>query len=355
MNLTVHKRKAFVYLLFLAASIVFASFFGGPVAYGLLYGMIFLLPLSILYTVLNYSFLRVYQEIEVHKQVRGETHKYRLMVENAGIFPIYKMKVFTFQDRCKMYDVTEGREISLGVHEKQEITSNITCNYAGAYNVGIRTISLSDPFEMYTVDIDIPYTFRAVVKPQITDVARQAIEIENLLNSTGLKSETQLEEIPGCDVRPYEKGDSVKSINWKVSARLGDLMVRIPDKMEKQTVTILLLPDEKEDEKYTLEGLKRRDFFLEFIVSAAWEFGMQQVPVRFIYPSGKVAEYTVNSRKSFTEFYSIIADGIFYNSPKVLEDLKQQVRYQGNDAYEKNTWIIVRENPKENEGFCTVC
>ena len=125
--------------------------------------------------------------------------------------------------------------------------------------------------------------------------------------------------------------------------------------MEKQTVTVLLLPDEEEEAKYTLEGLKRRDFFLEFIVSAAWEFGMQQVPVRFIYPSGKVAEYTVNSRKSFTEFYSIIADGIFYNSPRVLADLKQQVRYQGNDAYEKNTWIIVRENPKENEGFCTVC
>ena len=354
MTLTVHKKELIIYLIFLAASIVFASFFGGPVAYGFLYGMLLLIPLSILYTVSNYLFLRVYQEIEVHKLVRGETHQYRLMIENAGLLPIYKMGIYTLKDRCRLYDLQDGMEITLGVHEKQEIKSGITCNFAGAYNVGVQTVSLSDPFGMYTVVLDIPYSFRAVVKPQITDVANQAIEIENLFNSTGLKSESQLEEIPGSEFRAYEKGDSLHSINWKVSAKLNELVVRVPDRMEKQTVTMLLLADEDEESKYTLEAIKRRDFFLEFIVSAAWHFGQQQVPVKFIYPSGKVAEFTVNSRRSFTEFYSIVADGIFYKSDSVARALKKVID-QGNGVYEKNTWIIVRENPKETEEFCTIC
>ena len=358
MTLTVHKKSLIIYFIFLIAATVFASFFGGPVAYGLLYGTLLLLPLSIFYTASNYWFLRVYQEIEVYKLVRGETHQYRLIIENAGLLPIYKMGIYTLSDRCRLYQVKDGMEINLGVHEKYEIKSGIICNFAGAYNVGVQTVSLSDPFGIYTVVLDIPYSFRAIVKPPITDMANKSIEIENLFNSTGLKSESQLEEIPGSDIRPYEKGDSLHAINWKVSAKLNELVVRVPERMEKQAVTMLLLADESIEDtegKYTLEATRRRDFFLEFIVSAAWHFGQQQVPVRFIYPSGEVAEFTVNSRKSFTEFYSIVADGIFYNSKKVEQDLRQQIINQEKGVYEKNTWIIVRENPKDTERFCTIC
>ena len=37
------------------------------------------------------------------------------------------------------------------------------------------------------------------------------------------------------------------------------------------------------------------DFFLEFIISAAWHFGKQSVPVRFIYPSGQIKESIVSN------------------------------------------------------------
>ena len=59
MTLTVHKKELIIYIIFLAASVVFASFFGGPVAYAFLYGMLLLIPVSIIYTVSNYWFLRV--------------------------------------------------------------------------------------------------------------------------------------------------------------------------------------------------------------------------------------------------------------------------------------------------------
>ncbi len=355
MKVEAHKRGIILYLIILGASIAFASFYGGPVSYCLLYALLILVPLSILYTVYNYWSLRIYQEIEVHKVVRGEAHQYRVTIENAGLVPIYSMGIYLHKDRCELKDIVDGQIISLGVHQKEELKSGITCNYAGAYNVGIEKITLFDPFRLYEVEIEIPYTFRAIVKPQITDVATKAIEIENIFNSAGLKSENLLEEIPGSDIRSFRQGDSLRSINWKVSARLNELVVRVPDKMEKQTVTMLLLADQDEVGKYSLEAIKRRDFFLEFIVSAAWYFGEQQVPVRFIYPSGKVAEFVVNSHKSFMEFYNIVADSIFYNSGRVFDELTSQIKNQGNSGYEKDTWIVVRENPKEEEEFCTIC
>ena len=84
MNLHIHPKGAAIYFICLAASVVFASFYGGPVSFAWLYACLLLLPLSALYILLNYHFLRFYQEIEVHRIVRGEDHRYLAKIENAG-------------------------------------------------------------------------------------------------------------------------------------------------------------------------------------------------------------------------------------------------------------------------------
>ncbi|MBR5635808.1 MAG: DUF58 domain-containing protein [Pseudobutyrivibrio sp.] len=339
----------------LALSIAFASNYGGPVSYVWLYGMLLIIPLSIFYTILNYKFLNIFQEIEVYKVTCGEDHRFRVLFENAGIFPIHRMGIYTLGDRCNLYEIQDGQEISLDIHEKNELHSGITCKYAGAYNIGVENVSLSDPFFMYTVKLKVPYSFRAIVRPQITDVAAKVLDIENLINNTGLKSNRLIEDTPGSDMRAYQKGDSLNAINWKVSAKHNELMVRLPDKMEKRTVTILLeaakIPDNKED----IEYLKKRDIFLEFVVSAAWHFGEQGVPVRLIYPSGDVKESTVDSRESFMDFYSIVADGIFYGSAKTYDEIQRLSADRRNNVYDNETWIIIREDAKEGESNCIIC
>ena len=186
-------------------------------------------------------------------------------------------------------------------------------------------------------------------------MAAKVLDIENLINNTGLKSNRLIEDTPGSDMRAYQKGDSLNAINWKVSAKHNELMVRLPDKMEKRTVTILLeaakIPDNKED----IEYLKKRDIFLEFVVSAAWHFGEQGVPVRLIYPSGDVKESTVDSRESFMDFYSIVADGIFYGSAKTYDEIQRLSADRRNNVYDNETWIIIREDAKEGESNCIIC
>ncbi|SDH87256.1 Protein of unknown function DUF58 [Pseudobutyrivibrio sp. 49] len=355
MKVKIHKRGIISYLIGLVLSIIFASYYGGPVSFAWLYGMLLIIPVSILYTILNYKFLNIFQEIEVYKVTKGEEHRYRVLFENAGIFPVHRMGMFTLDDRCSLYEIKNGQEISLDNHEKKELLSGITCKYAGAYNIGIDRISLTDPFYMYTVELDVQYNFRAIVRPQITDVAAKVLDIENLINNTGLKSNRLYEDTPGSDMRPYYKGDSLNAINWKVSAKQGELMVRTPDKMEKRTVTILMEASNPPESREDLEYLKKRDIFLEFVVSAAWHFGEQGVPVRLIYPSGDVKESTVDSRESFMDFYSIVADGIFYGSSKSFKEIQRLVEERRSKVNEGDTWIIIREDPDEGESSCIIC
>ena len=353
MKIRIHPQGASIYLAALAAGVAFASFRGGPVSYAWLFAVLLLLPLSALYLYANCRFLSVYQEIEVHRLVCGEDHKYLAKIENAGPLPIHKMRLRTWNDRCNLYEIADGQELSLGIREMAELRSGISCIYAGSYDIGIKRVTLTDPFSVFTVELDVPYTFRAVVSPQITDIADTVLDLENLFNSTGLKSNRLPEETPGSDLRPYRQGDPLSSINWKVSARLSEWVVRVPDKMDKRTVTILIeaayVPDQLQD----LSFLRKRDYFLEFIVSAAWHFGKQGVPVRLIYPAGKVSEATVDSYESFLDFYNVAADGIFYYSERKFEqirDLAASVR----SVYDKDTWILIREDPGPGESHCII-
>ena len=355
MKVRIHKRGVTVYLIGLVLSIIFASYYGGPVSFAWFYGMLLVFPVSIFYTILNYKFLNIFQEIEVYKVTKGEEHRYRVLFENAGILPVHRMGMYTLDDRCSLYEIENGQQISLDNHQKKELLSGITCKYAGAYDIGIDRISLTAPFYMYTVELDVQYNFRAIVRPQITDVATKVLDIENLINNTGLKSNRLFEDTPGSDLRTYQKGDSLSSINWKVSAKHKELMVRLPDKMEKRTVTILMEATNPPDDRDDLEYLKKRDIFLEFVVSAAWHFGEQGVPVRLIYPSGEVKESTVDSRESFMDFYSIVADGIFYGSSKAFDEIQRLVAERRNSVYDNDTWIIIREDPGEGESSCIIC
>ena len=74
MKIRLHPRNLLLYCAVAAASIAFSSFYGGPASYAWLYAVLLLIPLSAAYIGANYHFLRIFQEIEVHRLVRGEDH-----------------------------------------------------------------------------------------------------------------------------------------------------------------------------------------------------------------------------------------------------------------------------------------
>ena len=354
MKIRFHLKHIILYFAIAAGSLAFSSFYGGPASYSCLYAVLLLIPFSALYIFVNYTFLRIYQEIEVHRPVRGEDHKYRAKIENAGILPIHAMGLHVYSDRCSLYELEDGQELSLGAGESRELTSGISCRYAGSYDVGIHSVSFTDPFALFTLTLEVPYTFRAVVSPPVTDLADRVLDLENRINSTGLRSSRLSEETPGSDMRPYQRGDALSSINWKVSARLETLVTRIPDKMEKRTVTIIMQAAYDPEREPDLEQLQKRDFFLEFAVSAVWHFAGQGIPVRLIFPAGKVTRTTADSYETFMEFYEIAADGIFYYSEQEYEHFLALAADPRSSTNEDGTWILIREDPEPGQDPFTV-
>ena len=119
MQIHIDLKGLILYLAVLAASLVLASFYGGPLVFAWLYAILLMLPLSGAYIFLNYRYLRIFQEIDLHRVSKNEDHRYRAIIENAGILPIHRMRLGTFSDRCDLYEISDGQEISLGTLEKK--------------------------------------------------------------------------------------------------------------------------------------------------------------------------------------------------------------------------------------------
>ncbi len=355
MKIKIIKKGFLIYLAELIAGIVFSSFYGGPVAYAPLYALLLVIPVSVIYIVINRSFLMVYQDVEVHKLTKGEDHNYRVLIENAGFLPIHNMEISTYKSRCNLYEIPDKTQLSLDIHDEKEIISGINCLFAGVYDVGIEKVSFTDPFHIFWVSFNIPYSFRVIVRPRITDIAGKSLDLENIYSSMGRKSQRLLEDTPGNDIRPYIRGDSLSNVNWKVSAKASKLMVRIPDNMEKRTLSILMKADNTPERDQDTEFLIRRDYFLEFVVSAAWIFGTQGIPVKIVYPAGIVKERVVDSYESFMDFYNVVSDGVFYATEHEYDEVKDLAEACRSKKNDRETWIIITENPGKGENFISIC
>ena len=160
--------------------------------------------------------------------------------------------------------------------------------------------------------------------------------------------------IPGNDMRDYQKGDALRSINWKVSARLDNLMVRVPDKQDTRQVTLVLESSYMPEREQDTDFLRRRDAFLEFAVSAAWYFAGRGMPVLVIYPAGKITEKQVSSYDSFREFYEDASQGMVYRSEDEKDRMHRlaEERRMGQNGDE--TTVIVSEDNWPGEDYCIV-
>ena len=354
MHIRFDKMGLTAYCLILVLCIVFASFYGGLLPFILLGGSVLLLPVSFICIILSYRFLSVYQELDSHRVVKGDRHDMTVTFDNSLFLPIHNMELILYSDRCDHEGIRDRQRISIDPRSKVSINAKATCLFGGAYYIGVRSIGLSDVFLIMTVEFDVPYHFRAIVSPNITEAANGYLDIENMVNSVGIKSDIRTEMIPGNDMRKYHPGDAPRTINWKVSAKLDKLMVRVPDKQDTRTVTLVLEASYVPERDWDTGFLERRDAFLEFAVSAAWFFAKRDVPVLIIYPAGKITERQVGSYDGFREFYEDVSQGMVYRSEDEKDRMHRLSGERRNGGYGDETAVIVNEDNWPGEDFCVI-
>ncbi len=345
-----------VFLLVLSGSIAFASVRGGTIPYMCLFTAVLYLPVSLLWMLAGRRYLSAWQETENLRFMKEEEQPFRLVLENDGPVRINDIRLHFDSARSVtvLSDEKEGTRIwSAVAGERIPIEGKVTAKYAGGYSVGLTDISLSDPFGVFRMVYPVPSPLRVTVMPRITSVADSVLNFENLKNSTRMKSPWLKEPVPGNDIRLYMRGDPLRSIHWKASASAGELMTRVPDNLEVHRIILVLAADPDRSENKTIEAIKRRDYFLEFAVSAAWYHADRAEPLLIIYPRGSIKHTMVITPEDFSDFYEDISRGPFYNKESDINELAEYAGRAGADE-QGNIVITLREREYPSERFLEI-
>jgi len=128
----------------------------------------------------------------------------------------------------------------LGAHQASSVAYTVRADVRGRYPVGPLVIRLTDPFGLCELNRSFPSVDRLTVIPQV--VPLPTVRLAGEYAGTG-DSRARSVAVHGEDdaaTREYRRGDDLRRVHWRSTARTGALMVRREEQPWESRATVVL-------------------------------------------------------------------------------------------------------------------
>ena len=183
-----------------------------------------------------YTKRNVTAEIEISGDIldRGDTATVGLVLNKTGILP----SSFINAELFSSYHFTTLSDQNIGTavfgRGRQSFTAEYRAEFFGKGKVGISSITVTDYLGLISFRVNVPKAIAEIkIYPDIPEVNARDGLARSLTDAAAFdESEETTQSLyavngtPGYEHRKYEPGDSLKLINWKLSAKRGEYFVR---------------------------------------------------------------------------------------------------------------------------------
>ncbi|MBR3684622.1 MAG: DUF58 domain-containing protein [Lachnospiraceae bacterium] len=290
------KRRKLIFGAIWLLSLVVISFFGGAVSYGFFFAMTLLPIASLIYLLYAHMVLKVQQSLDTLELVGGQEVPYSYRIKNEGRLGITSVRFEMYDEYVDWRESPKGEEYELMPEDEFVFTTMLSCKYRGEYELGIRKIVATDLLRLFCKEKTIGRILRVKVRPKIVNLN----EIKAISEIITLQSENAAEKTePDAVVRDYVRGDSIKKVHWKASAKTGELKTRTDIGEVKKGISILLDITSYSKERAVYLPLENK--MLEVLVSLGYYFTTRHMPVSVFF--GK-ENSLISSLQDFENFYN---------------------------------------------------
>lgn len=309
------KRRIILAAVIVAAG-VFASFYGGA-ARNIFFMSLLVPPFLLLYTVYVYARFRIYQHAASKVIVKNEKTPYYFVLSNEDFISYADVRVTFYEELSSPQNMELCSSSHLLPRDKIEKRTDILCRYRGEYNIGIKNIIVTDFLGIMSIRYPAPSTISMSVLPKIPVIDRLSLVPED--NDAKLvKFSRGGCEPPDCEVRKYVPGDSIRLINWRLSAKKRELFVR--QSSEVQSFGIVLIMDMRGLENDEYRRVVTEDKIIESALATSDYLVKRNVPITVAYEQGGIRREHICGYDGFKEFYGKCAGMKFIakDSPEEL-------------------------------------
>jgi uncharacterized protein (DUF58 family) len=179
------------------------------------------------------------RSLEPHRVPVGASARVVLRLQNMSRLPTGTLLL---EDRLPYALGSRPRVVleRLGAHQATSVAYTVRADVRGRYEVGPLVVRLTDPFGLCELTRSFPTVDRLTVIPQVT--ALPTVRVAGEYAGTG-DSRARSVAVHGEDdaaTREYRRGDDLRRVHWKSTARTGELMVRREEQPWESRATVVL-------------------------------------------------------------------------------------------------------------------
>lgn len=317
-------KKNITYILFIIL-LIFVLFIGGKVPYFLFYVYISTLLVPLIHCFLIYKGLSGSVNIPNKSIYVGGKVAVTYTVRNLSKYTIPYLEI----ENSILKELTgeEGPKIMTTLNPKDFFTNNevIVSKRRGYYPLGKIQLVIKDIFGFYSIKKNITSDTALLVYPipmninsfRITSIEQMG---DMLIDNKAFQDKSRV-----ASVRSFREGDSIKSIHWKLSAKLEDLIIKEFDNSADTNVVVFV-----DNYQGLYKGdLDRRleDKVVDIAISIINYYIKHNIPVTLqTQDKNKIVEINGNEKSDLKPFLEVFA------------------RFEGNGAFELGAFIEKRMN-----------
>ncbi len=303
-------RKKIAIILMIAVTATFASFFGGPVTYGLLYISI-IIPLSaLIYCAYVGIAFKPVQSVKQRQIEKGKDVTYSVLLTNKSFLPFTNVRMIHYSDKKDIEEKGLFNNYCIVPKEEYEIISKITCPKRGVFDMGIKKVIVHDFLNAFKMSGNVQKLGKVYVVPRLIILSNIIAELDTECDRVRPQfSVINRQEVPDIDMRRYISGDNRKMIHWKASAKRNELYTRKyinnPDPVMKIVVDLSPIGTPKDN------SVETEDKILEASLAIMKFYQKKKKPTTAVYADSVINMVRVSTDNEFNNFYRKCAEVVF--------------------------------------------
>lgn len=163
-------------------------------------------------------------ELERERAIEGEELELAFRIRTEAAIEQLDLRI-ALPDELSVAEGENPATMHLGTKEERELELRLGCDRWGSYVVGDLALRAYDRFRIFRYDARVDRRTPLKVYPRPEFVKELLRPLETQVFAGNLVSREKGEGIEFADLRPFVAGDRVRRINWRASARRGELWV----------------------------------------------------------------------------------------------------------------------------------
>jgi len=316
------------FLIFIVIIALFSYFAGGNLSYSILYTTLLILVFGLIHINLQRVTMKAYINISPEVFRTGDVLNINITVKSFSPFPagfllVENKGILSFKKNYK------GDVAFLNYHKEKNFSNQLHLKVRGIYDFSETNVYFTDLFCTMKTKKRFAQTKYIKVYPRICKINEENFNEGSISQNSNRNLSIAEDSNVIRDFRLYRQGDSLKKVNWKLSAKHNEIYVKDFEEVVSNDANIIL--NMNKHDAATLE-----EEMIELAVSVIDYLLAKQLKVKLLINNEEDKTFNVDNNSDFQFLMEYFINNKSQGQGNLIDYLDSKVR-----TFKQGSWIGV--------------